>query len=185
MSQYEFHNPVFDIVCKGTKKKPQLYQLKINGKAIATSDFDFNGEYHFSDITQVEEALDYPASSYPKLLDMWILLDEKSAISMLCIRRTKEYIQFEYMVSVYELLPRWNVNAFKVALLFFKYAQAKGYHVDPGETEYYIRNLSTSVDIRVPAKGNLLAHHQKHYKQLNKLWKKAFDKVKGGVLKEK
>ncbi len=177
MENYEFKNEVFKITCKGTAARPDVYALYFKGRQVAKTDYAYAGEREFEVKTKPEKFLDFDASLFPDRHQF--LLDLKHpVVCPVTIFRSSKKIRFQYFVGVeHKDLESWDVNPIKVALLFFASAKKAGYEIDDGAIEYFHENLCLTAGKEIPAKGNLLAVHQRQFAQLLQMWQQAYDRV--------
>lgn len=177
MSGYAFKNEVFNICCKGTARKPNIYHLQFKGKTVGKADYDFSGAREFEVKTTPEKFLDFDASHFPDAHQFSLKL-KHPVLSMLNISRNRNKILFDYMVFLHSKdVYGWDINPVKAIVTFLNEAKAIGYSSWENDYSFFHENLCTSLEYEVPARGNLLSIHQKHFALLIGLWQKECDRL--------
>jgi hypothetical protein len=177
MKYSEFHNEVIDIIHKGTASSPNVYQVNIHNKPIAIADFDETCTSEFVIGTEAKEALDFDSSLFPANFKFTLELRE-ALLAFLHVTRKGKKITLEYFLSTPGYAKEtWDINPTKMGRLFLTLGKAAGFTIDEGEYKYFEVNEFAMFTIVIPAKGNLLEHHQKHYAILKGLEEEAYNQI--------
>jgi hypothetical protein len=168
------------------KKGPDDYELHQNSKCIAKADVKYQGNRFYLK-GQPETLFNFDASLLPAKFQYQVIHEQTGFFDwygLVTLRVVRKKILLEYSFSIdSDLLVNHDINPLKVLTSAMALAKKAGYKVFIDENDYLVDNRYASVEVHLPAKGNLYEHYQKHLKALQRFFQSAETAARKRIMK--